>query len=171
MNRRTVALISVAGAVILGGCRSGGNSHVVDLLEQFPSAIEVRPGPGVFSLSPVSVDGRSFDSILVTGSSRLVYRVAVPQRGELHVAIGLPDGGAAADRSGVLFRVMVATDGSPGPDVMFSRRLEPSANPADRGWQNVTVNLSPFSSESVALFLNTNADPGARSAWAVPQIR
>jgi hypothetical protein len=161
--------IAVAAAAV-AACGPGQTGANVDLIREFSTAIEVRPGPAVFSISPVAVVGESFNSILVIGSSRLVYRVTVPPSGKLRVAIGLPDAGAAADRDGVLFRIMVATDGSRGPDVMFSRRLQPSVTPGDRGWQDVTVNLSPFSSETVRLFLNTNAEPGARSAWALPRI-
>ena len=75
----------------------------------------------------------------------------------------------AGTKSNVLFRVMVATDGSPGPDVLFSRRLD-TASADGLGWQQIAIDLSPFAAETVSIFLNTNSEPGVRAAWLAPRI-
>ena len=151
------------------GC--GARTVAIDLIDRFPSAIEVRPAPAAFSLADVVIAGRTEHAIVPATPSRLVYNISVPRAAELHVSLGVPDAGSRTTNAGVLFRVLVATDGSPGPDVLFSRRLSPSTNPADGVWQDVIVDLSLFSGQTVALFLNTNVEPdGGHGAWGAPRI-
>ena len=164
-----VKRVLVAALAVLGtACGRSDPALAIDLVESFASAIEVRPGPAVFSIADVSVGSQSNRAIVVNGSSRLVYQVTVPERGELRAAVGLPDAVDGA-KSSVLFRVMVATDGSPGPDVLLSRRLD-ATNPADLGWQQIAVNLAPFATETVSIYFNTNTEAGVRAAWATPRI-
>jgi len=151
----------------LGACH-GSTRVAVDLIERFPAAIEVRPAVSTFSIDDVTIGGRRERAIVAATSSRLVELVPIPRRGQLHVSLGVPDDVASSTRDGVLFRVLVATEGSPGPDVLFSRRLNPAANAADRGWQDVVINLLPFAGDTVQLFFNTNGD--VKAAWAAPRI-
>jgi hypothetical protein len=155
--------------LVLGtACGSAEPRPAIDLIEKFPSAIEVRPDPAVFATADFLAGDQRSRALVVNGSSRVVFHLTVPERGELRAAIGLPDA-AAGTRSAVLFRVMVATDGSPGPDVLLSRQLETSLA-GDPGWQEIAVDLSPFATETVSIFLNTNSDPGVRAAWLAPRI-
>jgi len=155
--------------LVLGSaCGRAVPGPAIDLIEKFPSAIEVRPDPAVFAPADFLVGNQRSRALVVNGSSRVVFQVTVPERSELRAAIGLP-GTVAGTHSNVLFRVMVATDGSPGPDVLLTRKLETSLV-GDPGWQEIAVDLSPFATETVSLYLNTNSDPGVRAAWLAPRI-
>ena len=175
------AVVSVAALVVYITVQSSTPGvAVIDLVERFPFAVEHRPSPRTFSLADITISGRTKPAIVADSSSRLVYTVTVPARAQLKVSYSVLEDSWSVASEGVLFRILISTSGSPGPDLVFSRQINPSANVAERAWQDVTVDLSPFSGDVVRLFLNTNVSSdalprpdgrnGGRSAWGAPRI-
>ena len=174
-----LAVIAVLALVAWWAFRSGGGERVTtDLIEQFPSATQKRPNPEVFSIVESTVAGETKRAILVKDPSRLVYTVTVPDDGELRLSVALQEEGWTVPGDGVLFRVLVAA-GAP-PEEILNLHLNPSGNPADRTWHDLTLDLYEYSGETIDLFFNTNSSLPARppqddrngdlALWGEPRI-
>jgi hypothetical protein len=83
----------------------------------------------------------------------------------------------AVEGDGVLFQVGVS-DGSEFTE-LFSLVVNPYANPADRNWHDLFVDLSGYAGQRVDLIFNTRAGPpdppsddrrGDAALWAEPKI-
>jgi hypothetical protein len=182
MKRPTWLLVGVAVIVLLLVwifLRRGGGEHVaVDLIQQFPTAKEKRPNPEVFSVVDATLSGQARKAVLVKDPSRLVYSVTVPDNAELHVSLGMLEEAWTTQGDGVVFRILVGAGGN--PEELLNLNLNPFANPSDRGWHDLTLDLSEYAGESVDLFFNTNSSPPSRPAkddrngdlavWGAPRI-
>jgi hypothetical protein len=158
----------------------GGSSEtvVVDLINEFPRATEKRPGPDVFSVGDATLAGVTKRAVRVDMPSRLVYSVAVPDDGELRVSLGIREEGWTVEGDGVLFRVLLAA-GAP-PEEILNLVINPYANPSDRRWHDIALDLSEYAGETVNLFFNTNSSPPLRppvdnragdlAVWGEPRV-
>jgi hypothetical protein len=124
-----------------------------------------------------SLAGQSKRAILVTGSSRLVYGVTVPDGAALRVSLGLSEEAWTVAGDGVLFRILLAAPSDDDQRQLLTRTLAPSRVPADRGWQDVEFDLSSYAGQTIELFFNTNAGPqdnearrGDLALWGEPRI-
>jgi hypothetical protein len=117
-------------------------------------------------------------AIFVKEPSRLVYEVTVPEKGALKFSLGIKEEGWTVSGDGVLFRVLLSA-GGPSEEIM-NVTLNPFANPGDRGWRDMTLDLSEYSGEKVDLFFNTNSSAPSRpprddrngdfALWGAPRL-
>jgi hypothetical protein len=158
--------------------RSGGERVAVDLIEQFPQAKEKRPRPETFSIVDATISGQTKKAILASEPSRLTYSVTVPNDAELKLSVGILEQGWTVPGDGVRFRVLV--NDRQGSNELLVLDFNPFGNPADRGWHDLTIDLSEYAGETVDLLFNTNASPPQRPpkddrngdfpVWAQPRI-
>ena len=170
----------IAVLVVWLALRSGGSEHLAaNLIDQFPSAVEKRPNAEVFSIVDATIGGEAKKAILVKDPSRIVYNVDVPENAELKVSLGVLEDGWTTPGDGVLFRVLVAPSNG-APEEVLNQPIDPYNNPRDRGWHDVTIDLSEYAGETVGIFLNTNASLPSRpprddragdlAVWGAPRV-
>jgi hypothetical protein len=172
-----VAVVLVVVAVWL--MRRGGEPPTaIDLIEQFPTAEKRSPLPvaEAFSVTDVTIDGQSRRAILMRPTSRLIWRVNVPNDGWLRTALALKPEAWTQEGDGVLFRIGVSD--SRKYDELLNQHVNPFGVQGDRRWIPVVVDLSAYGGENVELIFNTNSSvPGKGddqrndlSIWGEPQI-
>lgn len=163
MKRPVWLLIGVVVAVLAAWwfLRSGGTETVaVNLVDQFATATDKRPNPENFEVVQVKLGDRSLPAIFAKGPSRLVYSVTVPEKGALKFSLGIKEEGWTMVGDGVLFRVLLGAGGP--PEEIMNVTLNPFGNPNDRGWHDMSLDLSEYSGEKVDLFFNTNSSGPSR---------
>ncbi len=174
----------LAGALAIGGLvawlalRPSGSMRIVaDLVQQLPSAKERRPSPDAFSVVDASLAGETKRAILIKETSRLVYSLTVPDDAMLRVSLGVLEEAWTVTGDGVLFRILLTPSGDPAQRTLVSRVVAPFSTPADRGWQEIELDLSVYAGTTIDLFFNTNASlPGADdrngdlAVWGAPRI-
>lgn len=181
MKRPVWLLLGVVVAVLVVWAilrPSGEGELALDLVEVFDSAVDRRPSPASFEVVEATLAGETLPAILVKEPSRLVYRVTVPNNGELRLSLGLLEEGWTVPGDGVLFRVLVGAGGP--PEEILNIVLNPFGNPNDRRWQELSLDLSEYSGETVDLFFNTNSSPPSRppqdnrdgdlAVWGEPRL-
>ncbi len=171
-------LLAVAGRLAI--TRDQPEAPAYDLLQQFDRALEKRPAPDVFSVVEATIGAATRRAILAKASTRIVFSVDVPQRAELRVSLGVPESVWAMPSEGMLLRILIARGDVEGPMQYYVRHLNPFSNRTDRGWQDVTVDLSAFAGQTIRLFFNTNFTPPAAAdpdgpmpglaVWGGPRI-
>lgn len=181
MKRPIWLVVGVIAAVLVGWLvlrQGSGESVAVDLIEQFPNAVQKRPTPESFTVVNATLGGESKQAILVKETSRLIYSVTVPDNGELRVSLGLQEEGWTTEGDGVLFRVLVQAGGP--PEEILNLLINPYGNPGDRAWHDLSLDLSEFAGETINLLFNTNSSPPMRppvdnrngdfAVWGAPRI-
>jgi hypothetical protein len=162
------AVVAVLAWVLL---RPRPERVTIDLIDQFPNAVEKRPTPDVFSIVNATLAGQEKRAIFVKVSSRIAWKVTVPRNAWLDVSAGLLEDGWTTPGDGVLFRV------SANDDELLNVDINPYGNPADRRWQDFMLDLSEYAGETVNIFLKTNAGTpghndtnGDLAVWGEPRI-
>lgn len=166
-------VVGVIGLVMWS--RSMGSGTVVaDLVAHFPNAAQARPNPEAFVLGDVTIAGRTLKSIAVSQASRIIWKEKVPSNGWLEVSLGLREEAWTKTGDGVLFLVGVTAGGK--YDELISLVVNPFANPADRQWYPLMLDLSPYAGQEVEVIFNTRAGAGDATAdndlavWGAPTI-
>jgi hypothetical protein len=163
MKRPVWLLVGVVVAVLAAWyfLRSGGGESVaVNLVDQFATAKDKRPTPQSFEVVQAKLGDRTLPAIFVKEPGRLIYEVTVPEKGALKFSLGIKEEGWTMQGDGVLFRVLLAAGGP--PEEIMNVTLNPFGNPSDRGWRDMTLDLSEYSGEKVDLFFNTNSSGPSR---------
>jgi hypothetical protein len=174
MNRAVltaVVIVVVAGAGWWVFRR--GSAERVDLLTQFDLALKQG---GAFSVADATLAGETKRAIAAPPNGRLTFRVRVPDDGWLMVSLGLKPEAWDKEGNGVLFFAGVS-DGR-AFEKLFEQTLNPFANPSERRWIPVAVDLSAYAGEEMEVILNTRAGAGAQAAddrsdlplWGAPEI-
>lgn len=177
MNGRLAACCAIfAAALSLPGCArdEGARVPAIDLLKQVGNA-EKRPVHGAFEVEDYSCGDVGHVSLVVPGSSRVIWRTKFPDgaRFTSRVAVEGPPGASA------LFRVGVSDD-------RIYEQLETRMVTVDecgRAWTPIEVDLRQYSGWKFSIFyqpgrrtwrlvLGVNAGEIApeRAYWGVPQI-
>jgi len=146
---------------------------VTDLVEAFPSA-QARPNAEAFILTDVTIAGQTLKSIYVTQASRITWNEKVPEHAWLDVSLGVREEAWTRPGDGVLFMVGVSHAGT--YDELVSLIVNPYANPADRQWYPLLLDLSPYAGQDVEIIFNTR--PGVEGAtpdndlavWGAPAL-
>ena len=179
MQRNRAALAVVAAIVLAAGAwlylKRTTDTTAVQLVPMFASA-EKRPPEGAFAVIDATLAGEKRSAIAAPGSSRIIYKVRIPDDAWLRVAVGTRPESWTLEGNGVLFRVGVS-DGRSYED-LFTQHVNPFANAGDRKWIQVWVDLSAYAGEEVDLTFNTNAGPRGQDAddrndhplWGDPEI-
>ena len=170
----------VAGAVVglLGlivWSRSMGSAVMfADLVDHFPKATQARPNPEAFVVGDVTIGGRMLKSIGVNQASRIVWTETMPANAWLEVSLGVREEAWARQGDGVLFLVGISHAGK--YDELVSLIVNPFANPADRQWYPLLLDLSPYAGQEVEIIFNTRPGVGDATAdndlgvWGAPRI-
>ncbi|HJR58787.1 MAG TPA: hypothetical protein VJ813_05305 [Vicinamibacterales bacterium] len=145
------------------------------LIPLFASA-EKRPPGGTFEVIEADVNGEKKQAIYTVPTSRLIYRIRIPEDAWLKVAVATKPESWTQEGNGVLFRVGVSDGRTYDP--MFSQHVNPFGNAGDRKWIQVWVDLSAYASEEVELIFNTNTSPEGQgedprndhALWGAPEI-
>jgi hypothetical protein len=147
---------------------------VVDLIADFPNAFEKRPVPEVFSFVDATIAGETKRAIATKDSSRIAWRVTVPENAWISLSAGLTEDAWTIEGDGVLFRVSVHDD------ELLNVVINPYADPSARKWQDFMLDLSEYAGETVGIYLKTNASPpvppgqnnknGDFAVWGNPRI-
>jgi hypothetical protein len=167
-----VALAAVLVAIVAWlVLRPSDENVAMDLVAEFPNAVEKRPTPDVFKVMDATLAGVTKPAIHVEVASRVAWSVTVPDNGWLSVSAGLLEPAWTMGGDGVLFRASV------NDDEILNVVINPSGNPADRHWQEFMLDLSEYSGETVRIYLKTNAGPpgtddrtGDLAVWGEPRI-
>ena len=149
-----------------------GSAERIDLLAQYEQA---EKGAG-FSVAEVTLAGETRRAIVAPANGRIKFRVRVPDDGWLKVALGIKPEAWTVEGNGVYFFAGVS-DGR-AFEQLFNQTLNPFANPSERRWIPVTVDLSAYAGEEMEVILNTRAsgpngppdDRGDLPLWGVPEI-
>lgn len=149
-------------------------SVAIDLVANLEKATQRRPSPEAFRVVDVALAGDSKKSIYVSEPSRLIWEETVPPNAWFQVSLGVREEAWTREGSGVLFMVGVSQNGR--YEELVSLVVNPFANPADRQWLPLLLDLSPWAGQRVELVLNTRvAHPEASAAnhlavWGAPAI-
>lgn len=172
----TVVAVAAIIGLLWARMRPADEAVAVDLIERFPTAEIKRPSAETFARADVTLAGVSRRAIVPSGPSRLGFRVTVPDSAWLDLSIGMREEAWTVEGDGVLFLVGVS-DGQKFDELM-SLVMNPFANPADRGWHALQLDLSPYAGKSVDVIFNTFSSPpkggddrrGDSPLWAEPRI-
>jgi hypothetical protein len=176
-GNRAVITAAVVVVVLIAGWwlfRRGSASRI-DLVEQFGSA-EKSPAAGSYPVADVALAGDTKKAIATPPDSRLTWHVRVPEDGWLRVSVGLKPEAWDKEGDGVYFLVGVS-DGR-AFEQLFTEKVNPFKNPADRRWIPVMVDLSAYAGEDMSIIFNTrqsgpNEPADARNdlpVWGAPEI-
>lgn len=178
-NRAAIAAV-VAVVLLLAGWWMFGRGDVaanVDLIALLPSA-EKRPADRQFPVTDVTIDGETHKAIEATPPTRLTWKVRIPDDAWLRVHIGMKPETWSAEGDGALFYV-VASDGR-SDETLFEQYVNPFANPSERKWIPVMVDLSQYAGEEMNIIFNTRTSPPANpprddnrndfAVWGAPEI-
>jgi hypothetical protein len=166
----------VAGLFVLGAWWLSGAGPVthLDLVEHLPNATQQRPSPESFMVQDIPLAGETKRSIYVAAPSRLIFTEVVPQDAWLSLSLGVREAAWTREGSAVLFMVGVSHNGR--YEELVSLVVNPAANPADRQWLPVLLDLSPWEGQQVEIILNTrepHAGAGVANhlaVWGAPAI-
>jgi hypothetical protein len=150
-----------------------GSAERVDLLAHYEQA-EKRGG--TFSVSDVTLAGETKRAIATPVNSRITFHVRVPDDGWLKLSLGVKPEAWTIEGNGVYFYAGVS-DGR-AFEQLFNQTVNPFANPSERRWIPVTVDLSAYAGEEMDIILNTVAggpgsaqdDRGDMPLWGLPEI-
>jgi hypothetical protein len=177
MTRRIPFLFGVLAILAGGAACSSGDQVAVDLIDALPNAKQVRPRPESFTVAEATIAGDARRAILGHEPGRIVWQVDVPEGAWLKVGLGMLEPSWTVDGDGVLFMIGVS-DGKVYTELL-SLVMDPSSNPGDRHWQDMLLDLSAYTGQSVEVIFNTRASPpqppvddraGDMPAWGSPQI-
>jgi hypothetical protein len=150
-----------------------GSAERVDLLAQYEQA--VKKG-GEFAVADATLAGDTRKAIAAPANGRVTFRVRVPDDGWFKVWLGLKPEAWTIEGNGVHFYAGVSDGRAFEP--LFTQTLNPFANPSERRWIPVTVDLSAYAGEEMEIILNTVAsgpgvppdDRGDMPLWGAPEI-
>jgi hypothetical protein len=178
-NRAVLTAVVVVVVIILGWWLfgRGGRGERVDLLERFGDA-QKRPKAELFSIVDATLAGETKRAIAIdpTSGTRLIWKVRVPDDGWLWVSMGLKP--EAWDKEGDGIKFLVGVSDGRAFEELFAQHLNPFAQPGDRKWVPVRVDLSTYAGEEVDIIFNTySSPPGAGDdqrndlgLWGSPEI-
>jgi hypothetical protein len=150
-----------------------GNSARVDLISLFEQA---KKQGGEFAVIDATLAGDAKRAIAAPPNGRITFRLRVPDDGWLRVSLGMKPESWDKEGNGVLFFAGVSDGRS--FEKLFEQVLNPHANPSERRWIPVAVDLSAYAGEEIDIILNTRASPAGQPEdtrndlplWGAPTI-
>jgi hypothetical protein len=179
MRGNRAALAAIVAVVLLAAgwwiFRGSKADEHVDLIALLPSA-EKRPADHAFAVSDVTINGETHKAIEATPPTRLTWKVTIPQDAWLRVHVGMKPESFTAEGDGVLFFVRISDGRS--DDGLFEQYVNPFANPGERKWIPVMVDLSQYAGEEMQIHFNTRTSPPNSgddkrndfAVWGAPEI-
>ena len=150
-----------------------GGAERVDLMALYDQA---EKKGGTFTVADVTLAGETKRAIAAPPNGRIIFRVRVPDDGWLKVSLGLKPEAWTVEGNGVHFYAGVS-DGR-AFEKLFDQTLNPFANPSERRWIPVAVDLSSYAGEEMQIILNTVVsgpgvpadDRGDMPLWGAPEV-
>ena len=150
-----------------------GSADRIDLLTMYDQAQKTA---GNFAVADATLAGDTRKAIATPPNSRVIFKVRVPDDGWLRVSLGVKPEAWDKEGNGVYFFGGVS-DGR-AFEKLFEQTLNPFANPSERRWIPVTVDLSAYAGEEMEIILNTRSSaaslpPDERNdlpLWGAPEI-
>jgi hypothetical protein len=150
-----------------------GSSAKVDLLHEFDQA---KKAGGEFTVVDANLAGETKQAIAAPPNGRIIFHVRIPDDGWLRVSVGMKPESWDKEGNGVLFFAGVSDGRS--FEQLFEQTLNPFANPSERKWIPVAVDLSAYAGEEMDVILNTRAGKGEGASdtrndlplWGAPVI-
>jgi hypothetical protein len=174
-NRAVLTAVVIVVVLVTGWWMfRRGDAERIDLLAQYDQA--VKKG-GDFAVVDATLAGDMKKAIAAPANGRITFRVRVPDDGWLKVSLGVKPEAWTTQGNGVFFYAGVS-DGR-AFEKLFDQTLNPFANPSERRWIPVTVDLSAYAGEEMEIILNTLAGSSAATAgddkgdmplWGAPEI-
>lgn len=152
-----LVIVVLVVAWFLFRSRSADNV-AIDLVAQFPTAKAKNPSPDVFEVIDASLAGERMKAIYAKQPSRVVWSITVPEDAWLKVSLGTKEEAWTMQGDGVLF--MIGASDGPNWSDLFSLVVNPFGNPSDKGWKEITVDLSQFAGKTIDLIFNTRSSAG-----------
>jgi GT2 family glycosyltransferase len=131
-------------------------------------------GDTVRWIGPVTISGRTAQALLCRPDAGVAIDMEVHRAGRVETAVGIAPGDWAANRTGAVFTVTVATrDGRWRAST--SRHVNPGARFADRRWTPVSLSVPAEACGPLTLTLETNVPAQGDAAhaaaiWADPEL-
>src|SRR3954464_13262497 len=145
-NSRALLTAVVVIIVVAAGWwlfRRGG-AEQIDLLAQYEQA---KKSGGDFAVIDATLSGETKRAIAAPPNGRIIFHVKVPDDGWLKVSLGMKPESWDKEGNGVYFFAGVS-DGR-AFEKLFDQTLNPFANPSERRWIPVAVDLSSYAGEEV----------------------
>jgi hypothetical protein len=151
------ALVVLVGVGVGYWLWSGTRENVsLDLVEAFRGA-EKRSSlaaTAAFSMDPQTIQGVTRPSVYMHPSSRVTYKgVTIPPGGHFRAWFALKEDAWDKGTDGVLFSVAISSDGV--FEEIVQKVVDPSHNPADRGWVTIDRDLAKWAGKQVDVVFNT----------------
>jgi hypothetical protein len=173
-NRAILTAIVIVVVAIAGWWlfrRSGGER--VDLIAIFDSATK---SGGTYTIEDATLAGETKKAIAAPPDGRITWHVRVPEDGWLKVSLGLKPEAWTKEGNGVYFFVGVS-DGR-AFEQLFTQTVNPYANPPERRWIPVMVDLSAYAGSDMQIIFNTRQSGPGQAAdarndlplWGAPEI-
>lgn len=173
-----IALVILAGLLFWARWRAAERGPAVDLIAQFDAA-EKRSSLSsakAFEVRDLTVNGEQKRSLFMHPTSRITWRVTIPDDAVLRTWIALAPDAWNKESDGVLFRVGVS-DGARYHE-LATEYVNPYGEQTDRRWRPLTIDLSWYGGRQIDLIFNTNTSlpgKGDNSAydwayWGAPGI-
>jgi hypothetical protein len=164
-----ILVVAAAGWFVF---RRGG-AEQIDLLTQYEQA---EKKGGTFTVADVTLDGVTKKAIVPPPNSRITFHVRVPDDGWLRVSLGLKPEAWTVEGNGVHFYAGVSDGRAFEP--LFTQTVNPFANPSERRWIPVMVDLSAYAGEEMDIIFNTVTsgpgvapdDRGDMPLWGTPEL-
>ena len=172
------AILAVVVVVLLAGAGwwmfRRGSADRIDLLTRWDSA--QKDGAGPYSLVDATLAGDTKKAILAPPNGRVHFRVKVPDDGWLKVSLGMKPESWDKEGNGVYFFAGVSDGRTYEP--LFDQTLNPFANPSERRWIPVMIDLSAYAGEEMEIILNTRSSGKGQAAddrndlplWGAPEV-
>jgi hypothetical protein len=174
MNRAVLTAIVILVLAVAGWWMfRRGSAERIDLLALYDRA---QKKGGSFALVDATLAGETKKAIAAPANGRITFHVRVPDDGWLKVALGLKPEAWTIEGNGVYFYAGVSDGRS--FEQLFTQTVNPFANPSERRWIPVTVDLSAYAGEEMDIILNTVAsgpggppdDRGDMPLWGAPEV-
>lgn len=150
------AFVVSTGAPFVAHVLRFENRHY--FLLHFGDARIVTDDPARVGVGTFDVDGDRRPALWVHPPSEVRYELVPPPGAVLRTALALRSEAWSRDEGdGVQFEVRVEQAGQ--GRTLLSHYMDPKHDPADRRWEPVTVDLSPFSGRSITLTFATTGGP------------
>lgn len=150
--------------------RAGGVA--VDFVETFAAASVVRPNPGVFTVTDVTIANVTLPSVVASQASRIAWEVTVPDHAWLEVNLGVRDAVSATGAEGIVFRVGLSFDEH--YEELVNQTVTPDPAGVGQGWRPIEFDLAPYAGRTVSVIFNTSPAGGGAAvppaAWGQPRL-
>src|SRR6185436_15100760 len=134
MKRSTLVLLALVVVAGLAGWfyfRPGEDRLAIDLIKEFPTAMERRPNPESFEVIDATINGESKRAIFTKETTRIKWKITVPENAWLRVSLGIKEEAWTAQGTDGVHFTMFMSDGAGALDELQNITLNPAANPND----------------------------------------